>query len=319
MPAARNRAALELPGDLTAFLDLEGGVTRRRPPEPPREGHVVPPERMVWIFGAGRGGSTWLMRMMTGMPKASPWNEPMVGNLFGRFYENVQEGQRNSGNFILGDPAKEGWLPLVREFVLGSAAYRRPHFGPYAYLIVKEPNASRGAPLLMEALPESRIVFLIRDPRDVISSVFDGARKGSWLYERKDRGREGRESAAETDPVGFARRRAAQYRANVTGAKRAYDSHGGPKALVRYEDLLSDTLGEMRRIYSELEMPVDEKELARVVEKNSWENVPAGQKGQGKRLRRARPGGWRDDLASEQIAAVERETGSLIEEFYPAG
>jgi len=163
------------------------------------------------------------------------------------------------------------------------------------------------------------MVFLVRDPRDVVASVFDGARKGSWLYERKDRGREGRESATEADPVGFARRRAAQYHANVTGAKRAYDSHGGPKTLVYYEDLLTNTLGEMRRIYSELEIPVDGEELTRVVEKHSWGNIPAGRKGEGKKLRKARPGGWRDDLSGEQIAAVEEETGSLIEEYYPTG
>jgi hypothetical protein len=50
----------------------------------------------------------------------------------------------------------------------------------------------------------------------------------------------------------------------------------------------------MKRIYSALEIPVvDEAELARSVEKHSWENVSEEEKGQGKFYRRGIPGGWR--------------------------
>src|SRR3712207_6950789 len=48
------------------------------------------------------------------------------------------------------------------------------------YLVVKEPNGSIGAPLLMEALPESRMILLVRDPRDVAASSIDARRKGGW-------------------------------------------------------------------------------------------------------------------------------------------
>jgi hypothetical protein len=39
----------------------------------------------------------------------------------------------------------------------------------------------------MEALPESRMIFLIRDPRDRTASALDAARKGSWMYEAMDK------------------------------------------------------------------------------------------------------------------------------------
>jgi hypothetical protein len=87
--------------------------------------------------------------------------------------------------------------------------------------------------------------------------------------------------------------------------------------LVRYEDLRADTLGEMKRIYSTLEIPVDEAELAKAVERHSWENILEKEKGEGKFYRKAMPGGWRDDLTPEQVRMVEEITAPLLKEFYP--
>jgi hypothetical protein len=87
--------------------------------------------------------------------------------------------------------------------------------------------------------------------------------------------------------------------------------------LVRYEELRSDTLGTMKRIYSTLGIEVDERELEEVVEKHSWENIPEDQKGQGKFYRKASPGGWREDLTPQQAEAVTRVTAPLMKELYP--
>ncbi len=131
----------------------------------------------------------------------------------------------------------------------------------------------------------------------------------------------GKRTAGKKSPEDKAKGRAAKARANmyfrdVSAAKEAYDAHNGCKALVRYEDLMADTLGVMRRVYSELEMPVDDGRLVRVVEKNAWENVPEREKGPGKAKRKATPGSWSEDLTPRQVEIVERITAPLIEEFY---
>jgi hypothetical protein len=166
----------------------------------------------------------------------------------------------------------------------------------------------------MDALPESRMILLVRDPRDVVASSMDAHRKGSWHYERRNL----QESLAEERPEDFVERRAHKYLWYVGNSKRAYDAHRGPKVMVRYEDLRADTLGTMRRIYSSLGIEVDEAELAGAVEKHSWENVPEEDKGEGKFHRKATPGGWREDLTPEQVEIVERITAPLLKEFsYP--
>ena len=275
----------------------------------------VVPENIVWIFGTGRSGSTWLASIMEGLGRHAMWNEPLVGNLFGNFYYFRVGGRKLGKHSILGEPYKETWLGPMRDLVLGGAAARFPEVIGGGYLVIKEPNGSIGSPLLMEALPESRMIFLIRDPRDVVASSMDARSEGSWLQERRED--QGRASKPNKNPNAYVRMRSNSYVQQIEKTRQAYDAHKGRKVMVRYEDLRADTLGTMKRIYSALEIPVDEAELARSVRKNSWENIPEEEKGEGKKRRKAKPGGWREDLTPRQVEIVEERTASLLEEFYP--
>jgi hypothetical protein len=275
----------------------------------------VRPENMVWIFGAGRTGSSWLAAMIEEIKGQTVWFEPRIGEVF-----NTSRFERYRGhNFILSAHYKKTWLQSMRNFVLDGANARFPGAaGPDSYLMIKDPAGSIGAPLLMEVFSESRMVLLVRDPRDVAASWLDAARMGGWQNERRKKDRRRQETQADTNPDAHIRRHAEAYLRNVGKSKEAYDSHKGRKVLVRYEDLRADTLGEMKRIYSTLEIPVEEKELARAVEKHSWENIPENKKGEGKFYRKATPGGWQEDLTPKQAQIVERITAPLLNVFYPA-
>jgi hypothetical protein len=227
------------------------------------------PENMVWIFGSGRTGSTWLSSMMGDLEGHTVWHEPLVGELFGHLYYVRGVGNHNSEHFILGRH-KEIWLGSIRSVVLDGANGRFPQAAQGGILIVKEPNGSIGAPLLVQALPE---------------------RQGSWTS-KADRWREtGKPSTrADTDPTGFVEGRAKVYLQDMGKARDAYDAHEGRKVLVRYENPRADTFGTMRRLYSTLDIAVNEEELARVVEEHSWERIPEEKKGPGKFYKKADPG-----------------------------
>lgn len=310
------------PGSLGGRIATKGrslvAKVRQRPERSGSSGGISP-ENFVWIFGAARTGSTWLSRMMDEMDGQTVWREPLVGALFGNlYYDRAKHLIGKQGkHYILGDGYRESWLVSIRDFVLREASGRFPEaIGGDRYLVVKEPNGSLGAPLIMGALPESRLILLVRDPRDAIASSMDAKREGGWQYENRNKGKQRSESPVDKDPDAFVKERAKAYLQRINSTKQAYEAHEGPKVLVRYEELREDTLGTMRRIYSELGIPVDADALARAVEKHAWESIPEELKGEGKVFRKATPGGWRDDLTPEQVQTVERITAPILDEFY---
>ena len=278
----------------------------------------IKPENIVWVLGSGRTGSSWLSSMMKKLPDHAKWNEPTVGflfghlffNLFGDRYHDRELPSQDKYKDILGGGFRETWLNSIRRLVLDGANARFHELADKGgYLVIKEPWGSIGAPLLMRALPESRMIFLVRDPRDVVASFLHVTfvRPGVSAERRRK---------AEERPEVLVREAAETYLQNITLTKQAYEGHEGRKALVRYEDLIADTLGTMKRIYSALEIPVGEGQMARAVEERALENMPEDKKGPGTIRRRATSGGWREDLTPEQAETVGRVTAPILEEFY---
>lgn len=353
MPAFRAHNVFEVARRAKVFFSLEAGFTRGTPPATQKPGQPekapgsvelkqlreqlaqrerennrlraqifagdeetgkIDPERIVWSFGFGRTGSSWLNQMLREPEEHRAWGEPLVGKLFADlYYDEVGKLNRENYHFILSEPLKEVWLKSIRNFVLDGASARFPEVVERGYLMATDPNGSVGAPLVMGALPESRMILLVRDPRDVVASFLDASRQGSWLHSWRSK----KESLADSRPDTFVKQRANLYLQHMGKAKEAFDAHPGRKVSIRYEDLRTQTLDTMKRLYSGLDIPVDEEVLARSVEKHSWENIPEKNKGKDKFFRKARPEGWREDLTPQQARIVEQVTTPLLEEFYP--
>jgi GT2 family glycosyltransferase len=269
-------------------------------------------EQLIWIFGSPRTGSTWLARMMAELENQERWHEPYVGLLFGSFiYERLGENTKltNNPSFIMGEAHRSIWLNSIKTFVIDGAAARYPHLRRDQYLVVKEPNGSVGAPLLIEATPESRMIFLIRDPRDVIASRLEAFEEGGWTGQNWD--------LSTTEKLdALTKRLSEDYFRAVSQVRKAYEVHPGRKALVRYEDLRYDTSDTLAAMYDTLGIEFERTQLEAAVAKHSWERIPSTDKGKGKFYRKAQPGSWRGDLTQAQISLVEDITGSVLREFY---
>lgn len=339
MPILRNTTVVSLAKGLKAFLDVEAGITRsgettreelerlrdelaRRNLDGentlPPKGSVARPEDIVWVFGyaSGRSGNTWLARMFRDLDGCSLWSSPQVGTLFGEFYYD----RPVSREAHIMSRSGEAWLDGLRAFILENVKSRHPDFAgaDAGHLVVSEHHGSLGAPLIMEALPESRMVLMMRDPRDVAASVLDAWRAGGWTDDPHTENRGTRKNAPDEAATTAYTESLVKKNARSMGKSReAFDAHAGPKTLIKYEDLRAEPLSAMRRALVELRMGFDDGNLARVVEKHAWENIPDEQKGGGKFHRKATPGAWKEDLDPEQIAKIEENFAPLINEFYP--
>ncbi len=250
--------------------------------------------------------------MMAELENQERWHEPYVGMLFGSFiYERLKDNKKLLTNptFIMGEPYREVWLRSIRNFVLEGAAARYPELREDQYLVVKEPNGSIGAPLLLEATPDSRLIFLIRDSRDVIASRLDAFREGSWTGQDRD--------YSTTEKLNAQTKHLAEdYLRVVSKVQEAYEVHPGKKVIVRYEDLRYDTVKALKAMYDALQVEADQAQLEAAAVKHSWARVPEEKKGKERFFRRAQPGGWREDLSPEQIEIIEDVTGPLLSKYY---
>src|SRR5207247_17101 len=77
------------------------------------------------------------------------------------------------------------WRPLLRDMILRRLAAevgdRTDRMGiEDPFVVIKEPNGSQGAELLMSLLPVARLIFLVRDGRDVIDSELAALSQDGW-------------------------------------------------------------------------------------------------------------------------------------------
>ncbi|HET6963616.1 MAG TPA: sulfotransferase [Acidimicrobiales bacterium] len=275
--------------------------------------------KLVWVLGSPRSGTTWLMYLLREPRRVAALQEPLIGTHLGLFassiVENAQEALsagtrmrdiRDDDRYFFSDAHERAWAPPLRRLVLRGLA---PHIPVRArYLVVQEPNGSEGADLLMRVLPRSRLLFLLRDGRDVVDSVVDAYRPGSWLDQAFGVGQE----LPATARLRLVQREAQRWVARTEVVARAYDRHAAElRLLVRYEDLLADTTGTLRSIYSwlRIEPPPD---LAERVTGSSFESVPSSAKGSGKFHRAATPGLWRQNLSPEEQACCAEVMGPML-------
>jgi hypothetical protein len=208
------------------------------------------------------------------------------------------------------------WRPLLRKLVLARLAAqveRAEHDADVndPAVIVKEPNGSYGAEFMMSVLPRARLIFLVRDGRDVIDSLIDGMSRGGWLDQRYMR----KMDTAE-DRLAFANSEARAWLERTTAVERAFEAHSPElRWKLRYEDLRENTAEMLRPLVDWLGLDWSDAELEAAVAENAFEAIPGRRKGSGTPLRAATPGLWREHMSDDERQAMERIIGPKLAEL----
>jgi Sulfotransferase family len=289
-------------------------------------GSVSRDSRLAWIFGSSRSGSTWLLQMLSDLNGVVPIDDPHLGHHLGVWrpiplawaacdeppeLTTLLEVKAEEPGYFFADCHRDAWWEPLRELVwarfeaqateTAAANHRPPTF------VVKEPG-SHVAPLLTELFPASKLVFLLRDGRDVVDSWLDAYSDGSWAIPG------GAFPVAPEGRPALIRWLSAVWAFRSRAVRTAFENHApGDRILIRYEDLRRDTEQCLERVCSVLAL--DPERVPEVVANHRFERVPSAARGPRRVVRQARPGGWQENLTLEEQAIMHEALGSALSEF----
>jgi len=262
--------------------------------------------KLVWIMGSPRTGSTWLATQLLNQQNNIIWDEPYIGRHIAA--RPIEKKSKNHQQFFSVEH-ELNWIPALRKLILIRAYSHAQTLTQN--IIIKEPNGSRGANRIMKILPNSKLIFLVRDGRDVVDSLLDAVRPDSWasfgkLNFKSLETQSGRRKWIKT----FSE----EWLINTETTLHAFEEHPNQnRILVKYEELRKNTFYELKKIYQFLNMKVDESNIHEIIDQFDFNNIPESQKGLGKFNRLATPGKWKDKFSKDEIDFMNSIFGHVLQ------
>jgi hypothetical protein len=284
-------------------------------------------DRLAWILGSSRSGSTWLLRMLSALDPVVPIDDPHLGHHLGVWrpiplaWATAEEMprlttlwtvKRGKQSYFFSDRYREQWAPALRDLVVTRFdAQVHDVAGETAdpVVVVKEPG-SHVADLIFSLFPDSRLIFLVRDGRDVVDSWIDAYTRGSWALD------EGAYPLAPQGRLDMVKWLSTVWTYRIAVVQAAYERRvGSARVMLRYEDLLADPAKQLGRVSDTVGILASERRLAEIAGRHAYDAVSDDDKGEGKQVRSAKPGGWRANLTAEEQRAMLEIMGEKLTEL----
>jgi hypothetical protein len=281
-------------------------------------------ENIVFLVGCARSGTTWLQKLLATHPKIDTGQESFLfSSYIGPQLRNWRKEMRSlssgrGGSGMRAYLRDSEFMAILRDEML---SLLEPMIGnlPDDHLFLeKTPNHAMWINEILEMLPEARFIHLLRDGRDVVSSLL-AASKSWWNW-------------APSNAYTASR----MWSNHVEAARRAIKKLS-PKQIieVRYEQLLEYPETVLQNISEFLGIEWKREEMIAAIAKNDAKVVAKSGtaipiKGQfalisGTEvkippgfLRRAGSGGWKQDLTPlEKILTWAGSAKTMAEVGYP--
>jgi Sulfotransferase family len=251
-------------------------------------------------------------------PSVMTMNEPTIGYHLSPFLSNepgyraedldlstftIRRVMEDDPERFFAEKYADVWLPGLRRLLNDRLlAHLEREVGgtapPDALLLVKEPNGSQSADVIMSAQPTARLLFLLRDGRDVVDSELASFVVGGW----QERSFTHMRGIGEAGRLDFVIRSAYQWLWRTEVVEAAFAEHRGPKHMLRYEDLLREPERHLGELFEWLGVPLERTDVAAVADREAFERLSV--RGVNRQNRFATPGAWRQNLRPDERAAM---------------
>ena len=276
---------------------------------------------IVFVVGAGRSGTTWLHMMLGAHPAIATGQESQI---FQNYLRRIQEQWRRELEYPETDELRKHGITsyideaklteLMRQFATGvfeSVLNAKP--GASVFL-EKSPNNSFNIDLIIRCFPDARFIHVIRDGRDVVTSML--AAKESW-------GRQWAPKNAADAAIEW--QQAVTESCRLKNLAKCYME-------VRYEDLLSNGNDELARVFEFLDLRLEIPQVSEIYERFSFKKLRENQyerdvfmnpgvasaSGTAKRpeprgfFRKGIAGDWKDYLSDTQLQEIYWVAGDTL-------
>ena len=214
----------------------------------------------VCIVGCPRSGTTWLQKQLGAHPRVATGQETQLFNMYVgpalRAWRAAVVQKRAVG--LPGYVDEATFLDALRRFVQSMMQPMLGALEPGRIFIDKTPCHVLFIPEILELLPRTRFIHIIRDPRDVVASLLDATRSWSPTWH-----------AAKT-----VRSAATMWSERVRRALK--ESAGLPSwqfYQVRYEDLHAEPTETLRRCSEFLGLEWSDADIHQAVASNTIESL----------------------------------------------
>lgn len=276
-------------------------------------------KNLVWVFASPRSGTTWLVTQLLTY-NTNQLDEPYIGaHIGGPFNIEVLGKQpsliiehKNRPDYFFSDKYDKAWKFYSRKYILNRIHFQFKELNKK--IIIKEPNGLEGAEAIMECFPQSKIIIVLRDGRDILDSMVDArsefSARGGWLSDKAA-------TIPKVERIPFLVAEAEFWLTRMKILKKIYENHSKNLVhFVKYEDLRKHTFQELKDIYEFLEIEIDDLHRLQVrVEKFDFDRIPEEDKGKGKPARSASPGKWKENFSEEEKIVVEEIIGDTLHQL----
>jgi hypothetical protein len=285
---------------------------------------------LAWIFGSSRSGSTWLLRMLAELERVIPIDDPHIGHHLGVWRPiplawatakdppklgTLADFKRKKRDYLFSDRFRDTWMPQLRDLISARFAAQAAQDIAAAggidrpIVVVKEPG-SHAADTIMDLFPQSSLIFLLRDGRDVVDSWLDAYRDGSWATD------EGAYPLDDTGRSALIRWQASVWLHRTEVVQETYArTDPDRRVLIRYEGMRANPGAALRKICATLGIEASGESLDAIAAANEFSRVPESHKGAGREIRRAEPGGWSTHMSREEILEMHEILADKLDEL----
>lgn len=225
-------------------------------------------QNLVFIVGCPRSGTTWLQRLLASHPQIHSGEESHFFDMYVGPQLRTWKGQfknlSTSGvGHLVGPPAyfrEAEFISIVRNYLFELLEPMVKPLQPGELFLEKTPSHALFIPEIKQMLPDSRIIHIIRDPRDVVASLLAVAHTwgSTWAPER-------------------ARIAAHVWREHVQAAREATKNLSADEFYeITYENLWNSTEDALNELLEFLGLRWDRDAIGKAIEANRPEAMKSG-------------------------------------------